>query len=80
MSTKATHSKLSSQEDDEDYDNTQEDLETNNSSSQFEIEVGEKPPRVLSPGERNLGEGIAFFFKNGNPVFTIGPHCNAYHI
>jgi hypothetical protein len=34
----------------------------------------------LNPPDRYYGKNCAMFFKKGNPVVTIGPHCKKIHI
>lgn len=70
MSAKGTHSRLPNNDEEEDVQTEiSEDLESNSTVSQFEIEK-------IRVGERHLGTSLAFYFKNGEPLMTIGPHCN----
>lgn len=60
-----------------------EDTDSHNVSQSFEMTArGEEiKPAITFVGKnrgRHFGASFPFFWVNGEPYFTIGPHCNSY--
>ena len=81
---------FSNKDDDDDEDDEDEDEEEENkddeSGMQEEEDLEEEYEDNILKGtntkkeriKRNFGNCWVFCFQNGEPLFTIGPHCNIF--